>query len=259
MAQSLDASSFEPPPEAEDFYRESLKLLSESGIPFLLSGTYAVSAYTGIVRPTKDLDVFCKAGDYPKILAYFRERGYRVEVEDERWIAKVWRDDNFFDVIFNMSTANMPITDDWFVARHKIEIYGVEVHITPPTELVWSKLFIQDRYRYDGADVAHVILRKHEEIDWRRLLTYMEAYWEVLLIQLLNFRFVYPSERDLIPRWLLEELIGRLVAQLDLPPPNIKVCRGRLFSPRDYIVDITEWGFADVVGKGLEERHERAQ
>jgi hypothetical protein len=133
------------------------------------------------------------------------------------------------------------------------------VHITPPTELVWSKLFIQDRYRYDGADVAHVILRKHEEIDWRRLLTYMEAYWEVLLLQLLNFRFVYPSERDLIPRWLLEELIGRLVAQLDLPPPNIKVCRGRLFSPRDYIVDITEWGFADVVGKGLEERHERAQ
>ena len=259
MPQSLDASSFEPPPEAEGFYRESLRLLAESGIPFLLSGTYAVSAYTGIVRPTKDLDVFCKAGDYPRILAYFRDRGYRVEVEDERWIAKVWRGANFFDVIFNMSTANMPITDDWFVGQHKIEIYGVEVHITPPTELVWSKLFIQDRYRYDGADVAHVILRKHEAIDWRRLLTYMEAYWEVLLIQLLNFRFVYPSERDLVPRWLLEELFGRLQAQLDLPPPNIKVCRGRLFSPRDYIVDITEWGFADVVGKGLEERHERAQ
>ena len=69
MAQSLDSSSFEPPPEAEDFYRESLGLLAESGIPFMLSGTYAVSAYTGIVRPTKDLDVFCKAGDYPSILA----------------------------------------------------------------------------------------------------------------------------------------------------------------------------------------------
>jgi hypothetical protein len=34
------------------------------------------------------------------------------------------------------------------------------------------------------------------------------------------------------------------------------VCRGRLFSPRDYIADIKEWGFGDVVGKGLEERHE---
>jgi hypothetical protein len=27
----------------------------------------------------------------------------------------------------------------------------------------------------------------------------MEQYWEVLLIHILNFRFIYPSERDKIP------------------------------------------------------------
>ena len=27
-------------------------------------------------------------------------------------------------------------------------------------------------------------------------------------------------------------------------------------TPRDYVIDITEWGYADVVGKGLEERHD---
>ncbi|MDB5669898.1 MAG: hypothetical protein JWO25_857, partial [Alphaproteobacteria bacterium] len=37
---SVDSSLFEPPPEAVEFYAESLKLLSESGIPYLLSGTY---------------------------------------------------------------------------------------------------------------------------------------------------------------------------------------------------------------------------
>ena len=63
--QILDAASFEPPPEAIDFYVESLRLLKESGIPFLLSGTYALSCFTGIVRPTKDLDVFCKPSDAP--------------------------------------------------------------------------------------------------------------------------------------------------------------------------------------------------
>jgi hypothetical protein len=31
----------------------------------------------------------------------------------------------------------------------------------------------------------------------------LELYWEVLLINILNFRFVYPTERDLIPRWLI--------------------------------------------------------
>jgi len=256
MSQAYDASAFEPPPDAEAFYAESLRLLTESGIPFLLSGTYAVCAYTGIVRPTKDLDVFCKAGDFPKILAYFQERGYRTDVEDERWIAKVWQGERFFDVIFAMSNGAAPVTDAWFTDNEAIEVYGVQAKITSPTELVVSKMFIQDRYRYDGADVVHVFYRQADRIDWKRLLDYMEPHWEVLLIHLLNFRFVYPTERDLIPRWLMSELTDRLAAQVTLPPARVKVCRGRMFSPRDYLIDITEWGFADVVGKGLEERHE---
>jgi len=256
MSHAYDAAAFEPPPEAEAFYAESLKLLTASGIPFLLSGTYAVTAYTGIVRPTKDLDVFCKAGDYPKILAFFQERGYRTDVEDERWIAKVWQDNHFFDVIFAMSNGTAPITDEWFEGNDTIVVYGTEAKITPPTELILSKMFIQDRYRYDGADVAHVILRASDRIDWQRLLRYMEPYWEVLLTHLLNFRFIYPTERDTIPTWVMEELTSRLHAQVGLPAARVKVCRGRLFSPRDYVTDITEWGFADVVGKGLEERHE---
>jgi hypothetical protein len=54
----------------------------------------------------------------------------------------------------------------------------------------------------------------------------------------------------------MHELTERLRAQVDLPAPRVKVCRGRLFSARDYISDISEWGFGDIVGKGLEERHE---
>ena len=256
MSQACDPAAFEPPPQAEAFYAESLSLLTQAGVPFLLSGTYAVTAYTGIVRPTKDLDVFCKAGDFPKILAYFQARGYRTEVEDERWIAKVWQGERFFDVIFAMSNGIAPITDDWFECDDRITVYGAEAKITPPTELIVSKMFIQDRYRYDGADVVHVLYRANDRVDWKRLLRYMEPYWEVLMTHLLNFRFVYPTERDLIPRWLMQELTERLQAQLELPPARIKVCRGRLFSPRDYVTDITDWGFADVVGKGLEERHD---
>jgi hypothetical protein len=49
-------------PQAESFYGEALRELSHLGLPFLLAGTYAVSAYTGITRTTKDLDVFCRPG-----------------------------------------------------------------------------------------------------------------------------------------------------------------------------------------------------
>src|SRR5688572_25432569 len=255
--QIFDASIFEPPPEAVDFYVESLRLLTESGIPFLLSGTYALSCFTGIVRPTKDLDVFCKPSDAPKILAFFKARGYEIEVEDERWIGKVWQGENFFDVIFNISSVSIPITDEWFNGAYRVEVYGTPVLITPPTQFILSKLFLQTRYRYDGADVAHTILKKHDEIDWKWLLSSVELYWEVLLVNILNFRFIYPTERDLVPRWVFDELIERLKAQEEMPPAGLKICRGRLLSPTDYVIDVSEWGFADVVGKGIDEKHER--
>jgi hypothetical protein len=249
--------TFQPPPEAEDFYIRGLKLLAQSGIPFLLSGTYAVTAYTGVVRPTKDLDIFCKASDYPRILTFFRDHGYEIRIEDERWLAKVYEGGHFFDVIFSSMTTSIPINDDWFDGAPVIEVYGTKLQITKPTELIWSKAFVQDRYRYDGADIAHVILKQSAAIEWKKLIGYMELQWEVLLNHLLNFRYIYPSERDLIPRWVMDELTQRLQAHLDMPPSNVRVCRGRMFSPRDYITDITEWGFADVVGLGLEERHEQ--
>jgi len=257
LLESFDPSLFEPPAEAVDFYVESLRLLKESGIPFLLSGTYALSCFTGITRPTKDLDVFCKPSDAPRILAFFKGKGLEIEMEDERWIGKVWRGEHFFDVIFNISSASIPITDDWFNEVYEAEVYGTRVRVTPPTQFILSKLFLQTRYRYDGADIVHTILIKHDEIDWRWLLAQMELYWEVLLINVLNFRFVYPTERDLIPRWLYDELLERLRAQDEMPPASIKICRGRLISPTDYVVDVSEWGFADVVGKGVDEKHDR--
>ncbi|RVC09968.1 hypothetical protein EN879_36810, partial [Mesorhizobium sp. M7A.F.Ca.AU.002.02.1.1] len=42
--------------EAEVFYTEAIRELAATDIPFLVAGTYAVSAYTGVTRQTKDLD-----------------------------------------------------------------------------------------------------------------------------------------------------------------------------------------------------------
>lgn len=237
-------------PEAEAFYVEALTELTQLGTPYLLAGTYALSAYTGISRPTKDLDIFCKAGDYQRILAHFQSIGYAVEIEDERWLGKVYKGPHFFDVIFASSNSTMPIGDAWFEDARQIEVMGLPVRIVSPTELVYSKCFIQLRHRYDGADVAHTILRAHDQIDWRRLLAHMEVHWEVLLIHLLNFRWVYPTERDKVPKWLIDELLDRLGHQRQLPPPQMKVCRGRMFSRIDYEIDVKEWGFADVGGEG---------
>src|SRR5687767_7143658 len=95
-------------PESEAFYAEALRELNQLGLPFLLAGTYALSAYTGIIRPTKDLDIFCKAGDYTRVLSHFKGLGYAVEIEDDRWLGKVYKGKYFFDVIFASSNGTMP-------------------------------------------------------------------------------------------------------------------------------------------------------
>jgi hypothetical protein len=243
-----------PTPAAEAFYTEVLELMARSGIPFLVSGTYALASYTGIDRPTKDVDVFAKAGDALKLLHYFKEQGFDVEIVDERWLYRITRGELFVDVITNMPTVTTHVTDERFVGAPKAELFGTTVRLVPPTQFIWSKIFVQDHHRYDMADVAHMILKCNEAIDWKQLLSHMELYWEVLLIALLNFRFVYPSERHLVPRWLMNELLERLHDQADMKGPGKKVCRGRIFSPRDYAVDVEEWDYSDAVGN-LEEQY----
>jgi predicted nucleotidyltransferase len=230
------------------FYAEVLKILKDSKFTFMVAGGFAVNYYTGLRRPTKDIDIFVKAGDFPKILNKFTSLGYKTQVLDERWIAKIFKGKLYVDLIFGSSNLVAPVTDDWFKDSKTAKFFNHEVKIPSVTDLIWSKVFIQNRERYDGADVAHLILLKNQEINWERLLCSLEQYWEVLLIHLLNFRFIYPSEREKIPSWLLRELVSRLQHQFELPTSKMKMCRGRMFSVADYTVDIAQLGFADVVG-----------
>jgi hypothetical protein len=235
--------------QAEKFYAESLKKLLESEIPFMVGGTFAINLYVGLNRATKDLDIFCKAGDFPKIVQIFQELGYKVQTTDERWLAKVKKGRFFFDIIFNSRNAIVPVTEEWFEKARLDTLFGVEIKLLPVTELFWSKVFVQHRLKYDGNDAAHLILKQHKEFDWKRLLSLMDQYWEVLLIHILNFRFIYPSERELIPRWILDELLQRLKDQENLPTSKTKICRGRLYSTEDFEIDVTQWGFADLIGE----------
>jgi hypothetical protein len=238
-----------PTRTAEAFYEKVLRDLLDAKIPFLVAGGYAVSAYTGVNRATKDLDLFTTAGVFPRLLSFLKEKGYTIAIEDERWIGKIHFNDHFVDVIFGSANGMVPVQEDWFEHVREMEVFGVPVPMMSPTELIWSKALVKDRERYDGADIANLILKQDDKIDWKRLLARMDAHWEVLFCIVLNFRWVFPSERDRIPRWLVEELSQRLKQQLDLPQPQRKVCRGRLFSRSDYKHAVEEWGYADIGGE----------
>lgn len=231
--------------KAEAFYKQVLEELLTSKIPFIIGGTYALRFYTGINRPTKDIDIFCKAGDYPHILKMFSDKGYKVEITDERWLAKIYKGKYFVDIIFGSVPGFWPITDSWLQSAQKGEILGLEVNFTPPEELIVSKAYRMDRNNFDGADVTNLILKCGAQLDWERVLRRTEPYWEVLLVHILLFRFIYPSDRHLIPKWLITDLVNRVKAQLDLPEPREKVCRGSLLSPFHFEIAYKKWGYND--------------
>ena len=76
---------------AHEFYKDVLTLLSESKCDFLVGGGFALRLYTDLMRDTKDLDIFCKSGDCPRILKQFTDNGYETELTDARWLAKAIR------------------------------------------------------------------------------------------------------------------------------------------------------------------------
>ncbi|MBC5991236.1 nucleotidyltransferase [Pontibacter cellulosilyticus] len=232
--------------KAHDFYREALGILAESKIDFLVGGGFALRLYTDIMRDTKDLDVFCRSGDCPKMLKVFKEQGYETELTDARWLAKAKSGENFMDIIFNNPGNHCAVDDTWFEKSVKSELLDIKVRVIPAETLIWSKLYVQNRERYDGADINHIILRYGKKLDWKWLWSHMETHWQLVLQQFMSFMFVYPSERDLIPKWLYDELLVRAKDQYEMPAPVEKICRGPLIDQTQYATDITDWEYKVV-------------
>jgi hypothetical protein len=230
--------------EANTFYREALEMLNDSGAAYMLGGAFAFFHYTGIFRDTKDLDVFCKSSEYPRIMKFFSDKGYRTELTDNRWLAKIFKDEYYIDIIFDTVNSICKVDDSWYQHAVKADFKGLQVLLIAPEELIWAKIYVQNRERFDGADVNHLILKQGKELDWKRLMVHLEQHWHLLLSQLINFQFVYPSDyHDIIPRWVFDELMTRAHEQYDLPPSLEKVCRGPIIDQTQYSTDIKEWNY----------------
>jgi hypothetical protein len=233
-------------PRTTEFYRHVLGLLQEGRIPFLVGGAYALERYAGVLRRTKDLDLFLRARDCGRCLRLLSSAGYRTEMAQSHWLAKVHANDAFVDLIFSSGNGLAIVDDDWFEHAVPDEVLNTRVLLCPPEELLWSKSTIMERHRYDGADVAHLLRAVGDRLDWDRVLERFGPRWRVLFSHLLLFGFIYPGERDRIPHRVLDALVVRLRAELETPPPRERVCQGTFLSGSQYWVDINEWGYQDA-------------
>ncbi len=246
--QELPVSSSTPPkfpPQQEALFREVLALLSGRGIPFVVSGAFALQAHTGIWRDTKDLDLFLPAEHAQRAMEVLLEDGFHSEVYDPVWLAKAHRGDFFVDLITGMSNGVIRVDGSWIERGKPAQLFGVCLKVLAPEELIASKLFVLRRERFDGADIVHVIYGTRGKLDWQRLLNLIGDHWTLLFWALVLFQYSYPAHSDLVPREIWDELIGRFQAEVHEPNPDAQF-RGSLVDPLMFAIDVKEWGMPDL-------------
>jgi hypothetical protein len=243
MASSLHHDRLDDAKRA--LYQRALRLLVDSETPFLVGGAYAFERYTRIERHTRDFDVFVRPADVQRILDRFSAAGYHIEVTFPHWLAKIREGDGYVDVIFSSGNAVATVDDLWFQHSVEAQVLEVPVRLVPAEEMIWSKGFVMERERYDGADIHHLILALGAALDWKRLVWRYGQHGRVLLAHLVLYGFAYPSERERVPQWVLEELMERIRHEMRTPPSAARVCQGTLLSRSQYLADLAA-GFLDA-------------
>jgi hypothetical protein len=232
-------------PEERDFYCQTLAAFERAGIDVLVGGAYAFARYTGIERHTKDLDVYVRHADFSRALDALRQTGYDTALPFPHWLGKAYCGEYFVDVIHSSGNGVAHVDDEWFTHASRDALFDIPVKLCPKEEMIWSKAFVQERERFDGADVAHLLLKCGDSLDWPRLLRRFGADWRVLLSHLVLFGYIFPSERQRVPGWVMHELMRRLQMSLSAPAPSQPLCRGTLLSRQQYLSDL-DWGFIDA-------------
>jgi hypothetical protein len=192
----------ESSPLNASFYAEVLRTLTAARVSFLVGGAFALRRYTDVRRNTKDLDIFLRREDRDEALGILEDAGIATEIPFPHWLAKARDGERFVDIIYDSANGLCAVDDEWFIHATRSTIYDVPVLLCPVEEMIWTKAFIMERERFDGADVVHLILSCGEHLNWERLLDRFGDHYRPLLAHLVMFGFVYPAKLNVVPSWV---------------------------------------------------------
>ena len=253
-------SSSTPPTfaaEQRELFRNVLEHMNEQRIPYCVSGAFALQKHTGIWRDTKDLDLFLPIADVNRALDFLKSEGFETEVCDPVWLAKAHRDDFYVDLITGMSNGIVTVDQSWIERSTVGEVMGVETRILGAEELIASKLFVDFRERFDGADIIHVIFARRGRLDWERLLALVGEHWGLLFWHLVLFQYAYPAHAYYVPQRLWQDLMAKMEDAVTRPHPDARF-RGVLLDERMFAIDVAEWGLANTLEESRQRRLARA-
>jgi hypothetical protein len=251
--KSLTHGTFWIPSEERVKYKRALEALNAGGVPFVVTGAYAIYEYTGIYRETKDLDVFVEPLHVVDAMRALREAGFRTRLELAHWLSKAKQGEHFVDIIFGMGNGLALVDADWFRYSTPAILAATPVRVAPAEELIWHRLFIAERHRQDMADIVHLILCCGQRLDWDRLLRKTGPHWPLLLAKLQMFHYVYPEATGRVPVEIMETLLDRALAEARRERSGDLATRGPLISQFSFAIDVNEWGMRDLREEAIRE------
>jgi hypothetical protein len=225
---------------ARSEYRQTLRALGAAGLSAVIGGAWAVEHYVRLGRATRDVDVMVSPAELPRALAVLVERGGWV-VGNDRVQTRVLVGDVEIDLVHHVAQGERAVGPEWLNHAQPGRLFGYATLVAAPEELVWSKLFVAARHRFDGADVVHLLRSRGKTFNWERLERHCAGEPELLLGFLTFFAFCYPSERDLVPAELWDRLSTVFLASADRDAPPL--CRGPLLDRRSFTFDVQQKGF----------------
>src|SRR5437016_2055480 len=100
-------------PQAVEAYRRALQALIDARFPFLVGGTFAMAKYTGIVRDTKDLDLFVLPADIERTLDVLARSADHVDLTYPHWLGKAHYGPYVIDIVFSSGNGLCRVDRGW--------------------------------------------------------------------------------------------------------------------------------------------------
>jgi hypothetical protein len=234
---SLDTAWTDPIPDSQwAIYERVMDAATRQGIPFLLGGAFALAAYTGHGRNTKDLDLYILPEERARAIRLLTDLGlrdYHPQLPYQRhWIYRAVAEETILDLIWQMPNERAEVDESWFLHAARVELWHREVLILPPEELLWTKIYVLQRDRCDWPDILNLLHRVGARLDWERLLDRLEEDTPLLAGLLSVFAWLAPGRAQEFPYWIWKRL--GLAPPPACPVPVEDPYRLRLLDSRDW-------------------------
>lgn len=209
-------------PDAEwEVYRAVIHQARSLGIRFAIGGAFATAAYVGVLRNTKDLDLYVLASDRDLMKEATRRAGlvdfYDRLPYDRSWIYRARLGDIIVDTIWTMANHRADVDEAWLTRGLAVEIRGEPLRAIPVEELIWAKLYILQRDRSDWGDVLNLIEAQTESVKWEHLLGRLAQDIPLLAGALAVYGWLSPARASLIPEKVWSR-VGLRAPQRDSGP-----------------------------------------